>query len=91
MEAPSFFPGNVHIFPGELIDERMYLIPAGDEPVVIDPHADDALLPHLEGASLVRIHLPPPTPHQFWCGVSFASRGNGRLLLSKSYLFLNQI
>ena len=29
MEAPSFSPGDVHIFPGELIDERMYLIPAG--------------------------------------------------------------
>ena len=57
MEAPSFSRGDVHIFPGELIDERMYLIPAGDEPVVIDPHADDALLPHLEGASLVHVFL----------------------------------
>ena len=57
MEAPSFSPGDIHIFPGELIDERMYLIPAGDEPGVIDPHADDALLPHLEGASLVHVFL----------------------------------
>ena len=37
MEAPSFSRRDVHIFPGELIDERMYLIPAGDEPVVITP------------------------------------------------------
>ena len=50
MDAPSFSLRDVHIFPGELIDERMYLIPAGDEPVVIDPHADDALLSYLEGA-----------------------------------------
>lgn len=57
MEDSSFSRGNVHIFPGELIDERMYLIPAGDEPVVIDPHADDALLSYLKNARLVHIFL----------------------------------
>lgn len=57
MEAPSFSPGDVHIFPGELIDERMYLIPAGDEPVVIDPHADDTLLSYLKNARLAHIFL----------------------------------
>ena len=57
MEAPSFSRRDVHIFPGELIDERMYLIPAGDEPVVIDPHADDELLSYLKNARLVHIFL----------------------------------
>ena len=55
MEAPFFSPRDVHIFPGELIGERMYLIPAGDEPVVIDPHADDELLSYLKNARLVHI------------------------------------
>jgi len=59
MEAPSFSDANVliRIFPGELIDERMYLIPTGDESVVIDPHADDELLPYLKNARLVHIFL----------------------------------
>ena len=35
-------------------------------------------------ASVVRIHLPPPTPHQFWCGVSFAFGENMRFSPLKS-------
>ncbi|HBK03091.1 MAG TPA: hypothetical protein DDY87_01530 [Clostridiales bacterium] len=59
MEAPAFSDGSVRIqiFPGELIDERMYLVPADQEPVVIDPHVDDGLLPYLENARLVHVFL----------------------------------
>ena len=59
MEAPAFTDEGVRIriFPGNLMDERMYLIPAGEEPVVIDPHADDALLSYLENARLVHVFL----------------------------------
>lgn len=59
MEAPAFADGHVRIqiFPGKLIDERMYLIPAEEEPVVIDPHEDDELLPYLKKARLVHVFL----------------------------------
>ena len=59
MEAPAFADGHVRIqiFPGKLIDERMYLIPAGEEPAVIDPHEDNDLLPYLEKARLVHVFL----------------------------------
>ena len=42
-------------------------------------------------ASVVRIHLPPPDPHQLWYGFSFAFGRNSRFLDSKSCDFLRRI
>ena len=62
---------------------RTQLNPTGQWPVGKTSSQTGFLLIALPCKASHRIHLPPPIPHQFWCGISFALREKAGFLASK--------